>query len=60
MPNVLKDKEQTIHDFFNSFTWKAYDENTVPDDAEMPRITYGLATDSLDQVVSIAISLWDK
>lgn len=54
------DKEQTMHDFFSSFGWKAYDENTVPDDAEMPRITYGLSTDSLDNVVSIAISLWDK
>lgn len=57
---VLKDKEATLQDFFSSFTWNAYDENTVPDDATMPWITYGLVTDSLDHPVSMAISLWDK
>lgn len=54
------DKEQTLQAFFESFGWKAYDENKLPDDAEMPRITYGLATDSLGQPISIAISLWDR
>lgn len=54
------DKEQTIHAFFSSFGWKAYDETLLPDDAEMPRITYGLATDSLGHPVSMAFSLWDK
>jgi len=54
------DKEQAMHAFFSSFGWKAYDETLLPDDAEMPRITYGLVTDSLDRPVSMAFSLWDK
>ena len=54
------DKEQTLQAFFESFGWKAYDENTVPDGAEMPRITYMMATDSLGNPISMAASLWDK
>lgn len=53
-------KEQALQDFFESFTWKAYDESTVPDDAEIPRITYSVATDSLDTTLSMTCSLWDK
>ena len=52
--------EQVIVNFWNSFQWKAYDENAVPDDAEMPRITYSLNTDSLGRPVMLTASLWDK
>lgn len=53
-------KEQAMQNFFEGFGWKAYDESELPDDAEMPRLTYGLVTDSLDNPVSMAISLWDR
>lgn len=51
-------KEQTIHAFWNSFGVKAYDEHTVPDDAVFPRITYTLATDSLNNVVNMNANIW--
>lgn len=54
------DKYQAIDTFWNSFGWKAYDENTVPDDAEIPRITYSVVTDSIGTSVMIPASLWDK
>lgn len=54
------DKAQALDNFWNSFGWSAYDENTVPDDADMPRITYSMASDSLGNAVSVAASLWDR
>lgn len=54
------DKWQKINAFWNSFGWKAYDEQTVPDDAQLPYITYSLAVDNLDTVVTMAASLWDR
>ena len=54
------DKAQAIHNFWSGFEWAAYDENTVPDDAPFPRITYEVKTDSLDNVVLLSASLWDK
>lgn len=54
------DKSQTLHQFWSSFGWKAYDEATVPDDAGLPRITYNVVTDSLDRPVMMYASLWDK
>lgn len=53
-------KAQAIHSFWSSFQWPAYDENTVPDDASFPRITYDVQTDSLDNVVLLSASLWDR
>ena len=54
------DKYQAIDKFWNSFTWPAYDESTVPDNAPIPRITYSVVTDSLGEPVMIPASLWDK
>ena len=54
------DKEQAIHSFWNSFNVKAYDENSVPDDAAFPRITYSIATSSFEDVVAMTVNLWDK
>lgn len=54
------DKFQAIDTFWNSFSWPAYDENTVPDDAETPRITYSVTADSLGLPVLISASLWDR
>lgn len=54
------DKAQAIHNFWSGFGWDAYDENSVPNDAEYPRITYQVQTDSLDNVLLLSASLWDK
>ena len=52
------DKEQVIQKFWGSFGIPAYDELTVPDDAVMPYITYGVQTDSLGNVVNLSGSVW--
>ena len=59
--NVFPDKAQAIHNFWSSFEWPAYDENTVPDDAKdtYPRITYNVQTDSLGNSLALYGSLWD-
>ena len=51
-------KEQVLNQFWNSFGLPAYDENTVPDEVEMPYITYSVSTDSLDEPVLLYASLW--
>lgn len=52
------DKAQAIDNFWNSFGLPAYDENTVPQNAEMPRITYSIVSDSLGSPVSMSASVW--
>lgn len=47
------DKEQAIQNFWSQFGIPAYDENSVPDDLGYPFITYSVATDMLDDVVSL-------
>ena len=53
-------KEMAIQKFWSSFGVKAYDESTVPEDAEIPRITYNIAVDSFDRPVSLTASIWDR
>ena len=52
------DKVQTLNSFWNSFSLKAYDENTVPDDAKLPYITYEVRTDSFGNAVAHSASIW--
>lgn len=52
------DKAQAVHSFWSSFGLPAYDQNSVPDGAELPYITYSTATDSLDYVVLLTGSIW--
>lgn len=52
------DKAQAIHNFWSGFGLPAYDENTVPDNAQTPYITYGTATDSIDRAITLSASLW--
>lgn len=54
----LNDKWQALNAFWNSFSLNAYDENTVPDDAQMPYITYNGASDSWDYDVPTNASIW--
>lgn len=47
-----------LHTFWNSFGIPAYDENTVPDGAQLPYITYEAQISGLDDQVSLSASLW--
>ena len=51
-------KAAAIYKFWNSFGLTAYEENTVPDDAVFPYITYQLVTDSFDREIPLTASLW--
>ena len=51
-------KAAAIYQFWNSFGLTAYEENTVPDDAIFPYITYQLVTDSFDHEVPVTASIW--
>ena len=53
-------KSQALYQFWNSFNIPAYDENSVPDNAPFPYITYHDSTDSLGNVVPLYASVWDK
>ena len=52
------DKAQAIQSFWASFDLPAYDSTTVPNDAQMPYITYDVAADSLGNVVNMSASIW--
>jgi len=58
----MTDKEQALHQFWSGFGWKAYDENTVPDNAMEQLgghyITYSVVTAALDEPVPIHANLW--
>lgn len=54
----MRDKAQALQEFWSSFGLPAYDAITVPDDAQMPYITYTVATDSMDSVLPLNASLW--
>lgn len=51
-------KEQAIHFFWSQFAIPAYDENSVPDDAQMPYITYNVMTDALSAVLPMSGRIW--
>ena len=51
-------KAAAIYQFWSSFGLTAYEENTVPEDAVFPYITYQLVTDSFGREVAATASLW--
>lgn len=51
-------KAAAIYQFWNGFGLTAYEENTVPEDASFPYVTYQLVTDSFDREVAATASLW--
>ena len=53
-------KSQALNQFWNQFNIPAFDENSVPDGTSFPYITYSEATDSLDNVVQLSASIWDR
>lgn len=52
------DKWQAQQEYWESFGLDAYDVNTVPDDAQMPYITYEAVIGSLDGVIPATASVW--
>ena len=58
---MAQNKAQALFDFWSGFGWPAYDENTVPDDAQLPYITFGTATNGLDDgPLALTASLWAR
>lgn len=53
-------KGQAIDTFWNSFGWKAYDEQTTPEDTQYPHITYEFVSDAIDANDNIHATLWDR
>ena len=53
-------KIQAYDDFWNSFGLNAYDENSVPEDAVLPYITYELVNADFGTEVAVNASIWDK
>ncbi len=51
-------KAAAIYQFWNSFGLTAYEENSVPDDATFPYITYQLVTDSFGREIQLTASIW--
>ena len=54
----MADKWQALHNFWSSFDIPAYDENSVPDDAQMPYITYAAEISSFENVLLLTGSIW--
>lgn len=51
-------KMQTLHAFWSSFGLKAYDETSVPDNAQLPYITYEASSDEFGNTLAQTASLW--
>lgn len=52
------DKAQALQSFWSSFGIPAYDQYSVPDDADYPYITYEVATDSFGYSIPLTASVW--
>lgn len=51
-------KIETLNSFWAQFGLKAYDENSVPDGAVLPYMTYESSDDDFDHPVALTASLW--
>lgn len=56
----MKETAQALYQFFSSFDIPAYEENSVPDDAQLPYITYTLTDPEWTDVASVNASVWYK
>lgn len=52
------DKWQGLHSFWSSFGIPAYDENSVPDNAQMPYITYTAEVSAFEDALLLTASIW--
>lgn len=51
-------KGAALHSFFNSFGIPGHPDTSVPEDQELPYLTYTPVFDSWGSSVSIAVNLW--
>lgn len=51
-------KMQTLHSFWSGFGLKAYDENSVPDNTQLPYLTYESSTDDFGNPLAQTANLW--
>lgn len=49
---------QVLQSFWEGFDLPAYDENTVPEDATLPRITYEALFGDFNETVQMNASIW--
>lgn len=54
----MVDKWQAQQQLWSSFDLPAYDENTVPDDATLPYLTYEAIAGNIGAPTQIAVNLW--
>lgn len=54
------DRYEAIYNFWASFGLPAYEENSVPDDAVMPYITFESSVGSFDSIIPLSASIWDR
>lgn len=54
----MMDKIQALNDFWNSFDLIAYSENSVPDDAQLPYLTYEASMDDFGYPIAQRANLW--
>ena len=52
------DKIQALHSFWSGFGLKAYDETSVPDNAQLPYITYEVSSDEFGRTLMQSASVW--
>lgn len=52
------DKYQAIQQFWSGFGLTAYDENSVPENAKLPYITYAVSIGALDEPLMMTANLW--
>lgn len=51
-------KAQALNSFWNGFDLKAYDENSVPDGAQLPYITYESVDGEFNRRIAATASIW--
>ncbi len=53
-------KEAALRKFFSGFGLRAYPSTAVPDEAELPYLSYTVATDNYyGESVSLTVQIWD-
>ena len=57
------DSQQALNSWWNSFQWRAFEENTVPDDALSTYghyLTYTAGTSEFERPMMLSVSAWER
>lgn len=57
------DSQQALNNWWNSFQWRAFEENTVPDDALSKYghyLTYSAGTSEFERPMMLTVSAWER